>query len=189
MPPFYFETGCRCAKKLTNTVIAKLAVPAGKASVKLFDTDVGGLGVLKMASGVATFIFEMRPKGAIAMKQVKIGRCGDMSVDQARARARELALDYTSPDFLQTEAAHPYPPLTSVERSDLNDTKAINVETSKGLLFPTYKDSRAKAIRRALNKLQQNEYVQTDNTSLSLTERGLLFFRSIDHCRLCAQQA
>ena len=33
----------------------------GKQSVKLFDTDVGGLGVRKMASGVAT-IFEMRPK-------------------------------------------------------------------------------------------------------------------------------
>ena len=51
-------------KKLTNTLIAKLAVPEGKQSVKLFDTDVGGLGVRKMASGVATFIFEMRPKGA-----------------------------------------------------------------------------------------------------------------------------
>jgi hypothetical protein len=87
-------------KKLTNTVIAKLAVPEGKQSVKLFDTDSGGLGVRKMASGVATFIFEMRPKGAGAMKQVKIGRCSDMSVDQARARARELALDYTSPNFL-----------------------------------------------------------------------------------------
>ena len=92
-------------KKLTNTAIAKLAVPEGKQSVKLFDTNVGGLGVRKMASGVATFIFEMRPKGAGAMKQVKIGRCGDMSVDQARARARELALDYTSPDFLQTETS------------------------------------------------------------------------------------
>ena len=65
-------------KKLTNTVIAKLAVPEGKQSVKLFDTDVGGLGVRKMASAVATFIFEMRPKGAGAMKQVKIGRCSDM---------------------------------------------------------------------------------------------------------------
>ena len=92
-------------KRLTNTVIAKLAVPEGKQSVKLFDTDVGGLGVRKMASGVATFIYEMRPKGVGAMKQVKIGRCSDMSVDQARVRARELALDYTSPDFLQTEAA------------------------------------------------------------------------------------
>ena len=45
-------------KKLTNTVIAKLAVPEGKQSVKLFDTDVGGLGVRKMELGVATFIWK-----------------------------------------------------------------------------------------------------------------------------------
>ena len=78
------------------------------------------------------------------------------------------------------EAACPLPPLTAVELSDLNDTKAINVETSKGLLFPTHKDSRAKAIRRALNKLQQNDYVQIYNTSLCLTEKGLRFIRSLD---------
>ena len=35
-------------KKLTNIVIAKLEVPAGKQSVKLFDPNVGGLGVRKM---------------------------------------------------------------------------------------------------------------------------------------------
>jgi len=78
------------------------------------------------------------------------------------------------------EAACPLPPMTPVERSDLNDTKAIKVETSKGLLFPTHKDSRAKAIRRALNKLQQNDYVKTYNTSLCLTEKGLRFIRSVD---------
>ena len=58
-PPL-FRDGVQMRKKLTNTVIAKLAVPEGKQSVKLFDTDVGGLGVRKMASGVATFIIEMR---------------------------------------------------------------------------------------------------------------------------------
>ena len=78
------------------------------------------------------------------------------------------------------EAACPLPPLTPVERSDLNDTKAINVETSKGLLFPTHKDSRAKAIRRALNKLQKNDHVKTYSTALSLTEKGLRFIRSLD---------
>jgi integrase len=112
-------------KKLTNTVIAKLEVPEGKQSVKLFDTDAGGLGVRKMASGVATFIFEMRPKGAGAMKQVKIGRCGDISVDQARARARELALDYTSPDFLKTEAARGQTP-TFAEAVRLYDQLALS---------------------------------------------------------------
>ena len=128
-------------KKLTNTVIAKLAVPEGKQSVKLFDTDVGGLGVRKMASGVATFIFEMRPKGAGAMKQVKIGRCSDMSVDQARARARELALDYTSPDFLQTEAARGQTP---------NFSEAVRLYDQLALLnkSATYREKTMGTLRR-----------------------------------------
>jgi len=128
-------------KKLTNTVIAKLAVPEGKQSVKLFDTDVGGLGVRKMASGVATFIFEMRPKGAGAMKQVKIGRCSDMSVDQARARARELALDYTSPDFLQTEAARGQTPNFS-EAVRLYDQLALSNKSA------TYREKTMGTLRR-----------------------------------------
>ena len=127
--------------KLTNTVIAKLAVPEGKQSVKLFDTDVGGLGVRKMASGVATFIFEMRPKGVGAMKQVKIGRCGDISVDQARARARELALDYTSPNFLQTEAARGQMP-TFAEAVHLYDQLALSNKSA------TYREKTMGTLRR-----------------------------------------
>ena len=128
-------------KKLTNTVIAKLAVPEGKQSVKLFDTDVGGLGVRKMASGVATFIFEMRPQGAGSMKQVKIGRCGDMSVDRARARARELALDFTSPDFLQTEAARGQTP-TFCEAARLYDQLALSKKSA------TYREKTIGTLRR-----------------------------------------
>ena len=128
-------------KKLTNTVIAKLAVPEGKQSVKLFDTDVGGLGVRKMASGVATFIFEMRPQGAGSMKQVKIGRCGDMSVDRARARARELALDFTSPDFLQTEAARGQTP-TFGEAARLYDQLALSKKSA------TYREKTIGTLRR-----------------------------------------
>ena len=128
-------------KKLTNTVIAKLAVPAGRQSVKLFDTDVGGLGVRKMASGVATFIYEMRPKGVGAMKQVKIGRCSDMSVDQARVRARELALDYTSPDFLQTEAARGQTP-TFGEAVRLYDQLALSNKSA------TYREKTMGTLRR-----------------------------------------
>ena len=127
--------------KLTNTVIAKLAVPEGKQSVKLFDTDVGGLGVRKMASGVATFIFEMRPKGVGAMKQVKIGRCGDISVDHARARARELALDYTSPNFLQTEAARGQMP-TFAEAVHLYDQLALSNKSA------TYREKTMGTLRR-----------------------------------------
>jgi integrase len=128
-------------KKLTNTVIAKLAVPEGKQSVKLFDTDSGGLGVRKMASGVATFIFEMRPKGAGAMKQVKIGRCSDMSVDQARARARELALNYTSLNFLHLEVARGQTPTFS-EAVRLYDLLALSNKS------PTYREKTMGTLRR-----------------------------------------
>ena len=48
-------------KKLTASVIAKLSVPEGKSYIKLFDTEVTGLGVRITASGVASFIF-VQPK-------------------------------------------------------------------------------------------------------------------------------
>ena len=51
-------------RKLTATLVAKLTVPDGKKSIKIFDTEVAGLGVRKMATGIASFIFEKRPKAA-----------------------------------------------------------------------------------------------------------------------------
>jgi integrase len=90
-------------KKLTATLIAKLVVPNGKKSIKIFDTEVAGLGVRKMATGISSFIFEKRPKGAVAAKQITLGRCGDWTVDQARAKARQLAVDFSSPDYLTSE--------------------------------------------------------------------------------------
>ena len=69
-------------RKLTATLVAKLTVPDGKKSIKVFDTEVAGLGVRKMATGIASFIFEKRPKGSAAAKQITLGRCGDWTVDQ-----------------------------------------------------------------------------------------------------------
>ena len=90
-------------RKLTATLVAKLTVPDGKKSIKVFDTEVAGLGVRKMATGIASFIFEKRPKGAAAAKQITLGRCGDWTVDQARAKARQLAVDFSSSDYLASE--------------------------------------------------------------------------------------
>ncbi|MDA9022973.1 site-specific integrase [Alphaproteobacteria bacterium] len=89
---------------MTATLVANLAVPDGKKSIKIFDTEVAGLGVRKMATGIASFIFEKRPKGAAAAKQITLGRCGDWTVDQARAKARQLAVDFSLPDYLSSEA-------------------------------------------------------------------------------------
>ena len=91
-------------KKLTASLLAKLKVPEGKASIKLFDSEVSGLGVRLMSSGVSSFIFEKRPKGSARPKQRTIGRCNDMSVDQARQRAREHAFAFSSGNYLTTTA-------------------------------------------------------------------------------------
>jgi hypothetical protein len=53
-------------RKLTATLVAKLTVPDEKKSIKIFGTEVAGLGVRKLATGIASFIFEKRPKGAAA---------------------------------------------------------------------------------------------------------------------------
>ncbi len=90
-------------RKLTATLVAKLTVPDGKKSIKIFDTEVVGLGVRKMATGIASFIFEKRPKGAVAAKQITLGRCGDWTVDQARAKAKQLAIDFNSHNYLSSE--------------------------------------------------------------------------------------
>ena len=49
-------------RKLTASLVAKLTVPDGKISIKVFDTEVAGFGVRKMATGIASFTFEKRPK-------------------------------------------------------------------------------------------------------------------------------
>ena len=84
-------------RKLTATIVAKLTVPDGKKSIKIFDSEVVGLGVRKMATGIASFIFEKRPKGAVAAKQITLGRCGDWTVDQAPAFHFHSALSFHKP--------------------------------------------------------------------------------------------
>jgi hypothetical protein len=53
---------------MTASLVAKLTVPSGKKSIKIFETEVAGLRVCKMATGNASFIFEKRPKEAAVDK-------------------------------------------------------------------------------------------------------------------------
>lgn len=86
-------------KRITASSIASLKVPEGERYAFLRDQDVSGFAVRKMASGVATFIFERRPKGTGKVKQETIGRCDHLSVDQARSEARRIAAEFSSPDY------------------------------------------------------------------------------------------
>jgi len=130
-------------KKLTAKLIAALVVPEGKRQIKQFDTEVGGLAVRKMKSGVSTFIFEKRPKGAKAAKQITIGRCGDWSIDQARAKARELAVELASPQFLKSEAIKGATP-TFAEAVALYDEMVLSNKS------PNYRDKTLGSLRRYL---------------------------------------
>ena len=85
-------------EKLTASLIAKLQVPEGKKLIKIQDTEVRGLCVRLMASGLASFVFIRRPKGSNTPKEVTVGRCGEISVDQARHQARLLAVEFSAPD-------------------------------------------------------------------------------------------
>ena len=87
-------------KKLTASIITKLQVPEGRRYVKLFDSEVPGLAVRKMASGVTTFIVERRPRGSSVAKQITIGRAAHYTVEQARTEGRKLLAELSSNDYL-----------------------------------------------------------------------------------------
>ena len=132
-------------RKLTATLISKLTVPDGKKSIKIFDTEVAGLGVRKMATGIASFIFEKRPKGAAAAKQITLGRCGDWTVDQARAKARQLAVDFSSPDYLASEVIKGATPTFS-DAVKLYDELVLSQKSR------TYRDKTLGTLKRYLIK-------------------------------------
>jgi len=88
-------------KKITNSVVSKLSPAPDKRQVIIYDTEVAGFGVRAMASGVKTFIFYKRPKNTTSAVQITIARCTEMNVEEARDRARKLAIDYRSGDYLK----------------------------------------------------------------------------------------
>ena len=86
-------------EKLTASLIAKRRVPEGKRQVKIYDTEVSGLCVRVMASALASFVFIRGLKGSNTPKGVAVGRCGEMSVDQAGHNARYLGIEVSAPDY------------------------------------------------------------------------------------------
>jgi len=75
--------------KLTKRLIDE-AKPTTKPAF-LWDSEVPGFGALVLASGVKSFIFQYRNE-ARRSRRLTIGRYGAMTVDEARALAREAAV-------------------------------------------------------------------------------------------------
>ena len=101
IPPIELIVRGMMRKKLTATVIDKLVCPESKPQIKLFDAEVSGFGVRVTSKGVKTFIFERRPKGTGRLRQEKIGRCSDLTADQARSIARKKAIAFEDPEYIQ----------------------------------------------------------------------------------------
>ena len=64
-------------------------MPAGKRKVRTFDDKLSGFIMESWASGTVSFFVRYRDAGG-RQKEVKVGRLGDISVDQARKRALEI---------------------------------------------------------------------------------------------------
>jgi integrase len=74
--------------KLSKRTVDALA-PRDKAFIA-FDDDVKGFGVRVMPSGSKTYVLEYRPGAGgrgVAKRRLSLGRCGSMTVEQARKAA------------------------------------------------------------------------------------------------------
>ena len=126
-------------KKLTASIITKLQVPEGKRYVKLFDSEVPGLAVRKMASGVTTFIVERRPKGSSVAKQITIGRAAHFTVEQARTEGRKLLAELSSNDYLAIASLKSSTPtfanaVESYSKLELSGKKQTYIDRTQGTL-------------------------------------------------------
>ncbi len=76
-------------QKLTMRLVESLR-PAATGDLFVWDTEVIGFGVRVKPSGVRSFLLRYRPPSGGHDRKITLGRYPSLSVDQARARAREL---------------------------------------------------------------------------------------------------
>jgi integrase len=79
--------------KLTKRLIDSLSGSAERQYV--FDSEVSGFGITVMPSGVRSFFVQYRTPGGRRgrKRRVKIGRSGQLTVEEARAAAKKLLAD------------------------------------------------------------------------------------------------
>lgn len=74
--------------QLTKTTLDKLAAPLNKPQAFFRDDSVRGFAVRVTASGTKSFIFEKSINNKV--KRITLGRCDELSLDQARKMASSL---------------------------------------------------------------------------------------------------
>lgn len=83
---------------LTDEVLLTLGCPHDRGQALYWDTEVKGLGVRVTPRGKHAFVFQSRSLGKSVRKT--IGRVGELSIADARARAREIRLQLESKEKL-----------------------------------------------------------------------------------------
>jgi integrase len=73
--------------KITQTYLKNVAIPT-TGSVTVYDSEMTGFGVRVHAKGTRQLFLDYRLDGAT--KRIAIGKWGDWTADEARARAKEL---------------------------------------------------------------------------------------------------
>ncbi|MEI7606231.1 MAG: site-specific integrase [Rhodospirillaceae bacterium] len=78
---------------ITNKLLREMKTPPdGRRNQVIFDTVVKGF-IVDIRASTQTYSFIGKKKGGIT-KQIKLGRNGDITIEQARRRARELRAEF-----------------------------------------------------------------------------------------------
>jgi hypothetical protein len=87
--------------KLTQANIARLALPADKSELLVFDETLPGFGIRLRAGGKRTWIAQYRT--AVGQRRVTLGRVDLLHPDEARKRAKDMLAQVTLGDDPQAD--------------------------------------------------------------------------------------
>ena len=110
---------------LTAALIAKLdPLPAGRAKRRLFDGRLHGFVAEQRATTITFYFRYTDARGRT--REIKLGRLGDITVDQARRRAEQLkaAVSLGSDPAAETERSGPSPPSPPSPRTATSRTSS-----------------------------------------------------------------
>ena len=124
--------------KLTQTAVAKIAMPKDAADKIFFDDELAGFGLRVRAGGSRKFVVHYRQGGI--QRRHTIGSAAVLTVDEARARARKVLV---AVDDGKDPAADKVRSLLEQEgRDDLRLRVAVQPGGCSGLIYQLYFDER-----------------------------------------------
>ncbi len=91
----------------TEAAVKRIALPAGKRQLVVFDTEIRGFGVRVVEGGTKSYVLDYRIAGK--QRRLTIGRIGEWTLSAARDRAAELRREID-------KGRDPLDPIFAIER-------------------------------------------------------------------------